>query len=341
MDTDNKKYFFEPRVGINYNDGFKDLRTLVLGAYHICSRNCCYKNRCCNIDFVADMDYKCPDYSNAPRYDAPEDELCLHNSNIIEINSYCDNNAQYPTYTAFTRYMLESKTPLTSEQKNEFWDNVVFCNFYQCFSSSDIMCFENDADTMNENALKAFKHLIETLNPQVIYVWTKDVSDVIDSNIDDFPGLKKESLPREHSTIELYIYSYNHSINTVTLKDVKQYLQQYFPNRDITLTKEGLQKKVLPLEKVMLRAIKRNVFMFDNGQLIIPSNRKGLEVGYILYGLNLYYTFNGWDEIEQFIVKYQRNGEPVKFLRKVHKYENNNTDAKKIKELDKNIFGIK
>ncbi|MBR5777254.1 MAG: hypothetical protein IKY22_02145 [Bacteroidales bacterium] len=341
MDTDNKKYFFEPRVGINYNDGFKDLRTLVLGAYHICSRNCCYKNRCCNIDLVADMDYKCPDYSNAPRYDTPEDELCLHNSNIIEITSYCDDNTQYPTYTAFTRYMLECKTALTSEQKNDFWDNVAFCNFYQCFSSSDIMCFENDADTMNKNAVEALRQIIDTLNPQVVYVWTKELSDVIDSNIDDFPGLKKESLPREHSTIELYMYSYNHSINTVTLKDVQQYLQQYFPNRDITLTKEGVQKKVLPLEKVILRAIKRNTFMFDNGQLIVSANSKELEVGYILSSMRLYYTFNNWKEIELIITKDKKDGGRIKNLRQTRRYHNNNTNTKEAKELDKNIFGIK
>ena len=146
--------------------------------------------------------------------------------------------------------------------------------------------------------------------------------------------------PREHSTIELYMYSYNHSINTVTLKDVKQYLQQYFPNRDITLTKEGLQKKVLPLEKVILRAIKRNVFMFDNGQLIIPANSKELEVGTILHNFNLYYTLS-WNEIEQFIVKYKRNGERIKNLRQTRRYYNNNTNTKEAKELDKNVFGIK
>ena len=134
MDTDNKKYFFEPRVGVNYNDGFKDLRTLVLGAYHICSRNCCYKNRCCNIDLVADMDYKCPCYCDLPKYDAPEDELCLHNSNIIEINSYCDDDARYPTYTAFTRYILNCKKGLTYEQKISFWLAVRYLDKYKFYA---------------------------------------------------------------------------------------------------------------------------------------------------------------------------------------------------------------
>ena len=30
------RYFFRPRVGKDYQDGFMGLRTLVLGAYHYC-----------------------------------------------------------------------------------------------------------------------------------------------------------------------------------------------------------------------------------------------------------------------------------------------------------------
>ena len=80
--------------------------------------------------------------------------------------------------------------------------------------------------------------------------------------------------------------------------------------------------------------------MFDNGQLIVPATIKELEAGTILHNLNFYYTLS-WDEIEQFIVKYKRDGEPVKFLRKVHKYENDNKTTKEAKELNKNVFGIK
>ena len=97
----------------------------------------------------------------------------------------------------------------------------------------------------------------------------------------------------------------------------------------------------MPLEKVILRAIKRNVFMFDNGQLIISADSKELEVGYILRYMRLYYTFNNWKEIELIITKYKKDGERIKNLRQTRGYNNDNTNTKEIKELDKNIFGIK
>lgn len=36
MDTAELPYFFRPRVGKNYDDGFRGLKTLVVGAYHYC-----------------------------------------------------------------------------------------------------------------------------------------------------------------------------------------------------------------------------------------------------------------------------------------------------------------
>ena len=76
-------YFFVPRIGANYKSGFNGIRTLILGAYHVCYCNCEHKDICCNIDTVASMDYKCPAYGNTTPTEKPEDELCLHNSNII------------------------------------------------------------------------------------------------------------------------------------------------------------------------------------------------------------------------------------------------------------------
>lgn len=340
MNKNEEKYFFVPRIGANYENGFNGLRTLIVGAYHVCYCNCEHKTICCNPDTVFEMDYKCPAYSNVQLSENPVDELCLHNSNIIEINSYCDDDARYPTYTAFTRYMLDCKKGLTTEQKNDFWDSVVFYNFYQSFSASDTVPTTCDIDTTNKDAVKALAKLLEEIKPQVIYVWTKYVSDAIDCNIDKLKGLRKESLTKEHSTMELYLYSYNYSMNTVTLSDIRNYLQKSFPNREITFTAEGLKKKVPQLDKVIQRAIERGALLFDNGRLIIPNTRKEQEGGYILNQLKLYYNFSSWDEIEHIIVKYKKNGEKVKELRKLHKYNNVSSDAAKCADLDKHIFGI-
>ena len=41
------RYFFKPRVGKDYQEGFMGLRTLVLGAYHYCWYDKCrYFNEC-------------------------------------------------------------------------------------------------------------------------------------------------------------------------------------------------------------------------------------------------------------------------------------------------------
>ena len=330
-----------PRVGANYSEGFADLETLVVGAYHVCYCNCEYKHLCCNINTIASMDYKCPAYKNALPALKPEDELCLHNSNIIEINSYCDDDARYPTYTAFTRYMLDSKQGLTTEQKNDFWESVAFYNFYQCFSATDSVPDANDLKTLNDNAIKALLQVIKDLQPKAIYVWTKAVSDVLESHLAKIPGLRKESLLREHSTMELYLYSYNYNTGSASLRAVQEYLEKCFPNREITLSPEGIRKKVPPLDRALHNAIKRGALLFDNGRLIVSKGRRGEEVGYILKQLKLYYTFNSWEEIEYIIVKYKKNGEPVKALRKMHSYNNINTNTKQCAEIDRCIFGIR
>ncbi len=53
-------YFFAPRIGEKYHEGFNGIRTLVVGTYHICYENCQFKDLCCDVDTVKEMDYKCP-----------------------------------------------------------------------------------------------------------------------------------------------------------------------------------------------------------------------------------------------------------------------------------------
>ena len=77
------------------------------------------------------MDYKCPKYKDAPFYEKAEDQLCLHNSNIIEISSYCEDEARYPAYSVFTHDMTKLQDGITSQQKYDFWESVAFTNFFQ------------------------------------------------------------------------------------------------------------------------------------------------------------------------------------------------------------------
>ena len=194
---------------------------------------------------------------------------------------------------------------------------------------------------MNKNALNAFSQLLKEINPQLIYVWTKGVSDTIDKNLKKIPGLKKESIVREHSTMEIYLYSYNYKTNTVTIQDIENYLRKSLPQRQITPNQEGEKKNFPSIEKVIFNAIKRGSMQFENGELIIPFSAKEQESGYILRQLKYYYNFKDWGEIEQIISKYKRNGEKLKSLRKVHKYNNTKEDILYFKELDEQIFNIK
>ena len=77
---------------------------------------------------------------------------------------------------------------------------------------------------------------------------------------------------------------------------------------------------------------------FENGELVIPFSAKEQECGYILRLLKYYYNFKDWEEIEQIISKYKRNGEKLKNLKSLRAYNNINKDIKYIEELENNIF---
>ena len=86
------RYFFRPRVGNDYQDGFMGLRTLVLGAYHYCWYDKCrYFKECVMEGRVADYDTICPEYERM----SDRDYYRLSNSNVIEIDSYLEGE-HYP-----------------------------------------------------------------------------------------------------------------------------------------------------------------------------------------------------------------------------------------------------
>lgn len=82
-----QRYFFRPRVGNDYQDGFMGLRTLVLGAYHYCWYDKCrYFKECVMVGRAADYDTVCPEYERM----SDRDYYRLSNSNVIEIDSYLE-----------------------------------------------------------------------------------------------------------------------------------------------------------------------------------------------------------------------------------------------------------
>lgn len=68
MDTAELSYFFRPRVGKNYDDGFRGLKTFVVGAYHYCWESdamkygCTYRQACIGERHTRKFDKLCPIY---------------------------------------------------------------------------------------------------------------------------------------------------------------------------------------------------------------------------------------------------------------------------------------
>lgn len=338
MKKKSKHYFFAPRIGEKYHKGLNGVRTLVLGAYHICYENCQFKDLCCDVDTITQMDFKCPIYSDAPVYEKEEDKFCLHNSNIIEINSYCENEARYPAYSVFTHDMTKLQDGISAQQKYDFWESVAFTNFYQCYCPSDLFPEEIDVEKTNKNAIKAFKEILEELKPQQVYVWTKHISEVIDKNLQKFPGLKKENFNSNNPSLRISLYSYNYKLNNIELEDIENYLQTKLPQKQIIPTANGRKKKVPPLSQVLFNAIKKGYLQFDNGELVVCSNNSSKDAGYIVSQIKQLYDFNSWKQLDEIISKYKQDGIKVKTLRTIHKLNNTEENQGKIAELDKAIF---
>ncbi len=338
MKQSKRNYFFVPRIGEKYHEGFKGIRTLVVGAYHICYENCQFKDLCCDVDTIKEMDYKCPCHKEIPLAENKEDQLCLHNSNIIEINSYCEDQARYPAYSVFTHDMIDVKDGITTQQKYDFWESVAFTNFFQCYCPSDLFPEEIDIEKTNKNAVKALSQILNELNPQQVYVWTKRIGEVIDKNLQKFPGLKKESNVCKNSSLHISLYSYNYNINNVEINDIENYLQNKLAQKQIIPSLYGKKKNVVPLSKALLNTIKKGFLQFDNGELVVCKKAPGKEIGYIIYQLKQLYNFNNWEQLEKIISKYKQDGSKVKSLRTMHKFNNTDENTGEIANIDKDIF---
>lgn len=61
--TQKERYFFKPRIGEHYAEGFDGYRTLVVGVHLMCEEEeCLYSVLCQSPLFIAGMDNRCPCY---------------------------------------------------------------------------------------------------------------------------------------------------------------------------------------------------------------------------------------------------------------------------------------
>lgn len=198
MNHANHPYFFLPRKGNLYEKGFEKLKTLVVGAHHICTHDCLHKAICSSSKKVWLMDLTCPIYEGRDK-----SYYRLSNSNEIEIESFIEGEAKYPSYSAFTYYMLRLKDRLTSEQKASFWESVTFTNFLQHWRPND----ETPQDPeIFEVDYPAFLQMVDNLDPkpEVVYVWNPMVRDCLRHHPEDF---KYIGLADIHSQLSVYVFT--------------------------------------------------------------------------------------------------------------------------------------
>ena len=331
--------FFVPRIGQYYRDGFQGYRTLVLGAHHICLPECESKTICCDPATVATMDYRCPFYQkfDPAKAACPEDEMCLHNSNIIEIDAFCDDEAGYPAYSTFSKYLLGRKDQLTSQEKFDLWDHLAFTNLLQCYIPNKISPTYADNPDLYNSAIPALKELLEQIQPQIIYVWTKVAYEVIMAHIKQFDGLKQLSLMPEHPTMFIYKFSYRTRTRQLTVDLVRQYLDELYPSRTIDRSNEGLKRNVVPLEKALVNAVNRGILIFQDGIFLIDPAKPEKDGGHFVNQLRYLYTFAHWEEVGKLIAKRNSKGEDIP-LRKIRHYNNELKENILSNKLDYEIF---
>lgn len=175
-------YFFSPRVvKDSYEAGWEGYRTLVLGVFHVCSLECVHKDKC--LSHSSDFDYSCPVYAGR------EDYFRLSNSNEIEIESYLEDAAKYPTYNNISKYLLRTNQHPPGKRLRNLWDHIAFTNFLQDFQCDKSTLSYKRLKKRFDNDLPAFMDVLTGYEPEVIYVFDTAVADCLKANINSIPGL--------------------------------------------------------------------------------------------------------------------------------------------------------
>ena len=295
--------FFKPRIGTHYTEGWQGIRTLVLGAHHICSFDCQMKHLCCQADKVWEMDDHCPCYVSLRDSEYHK----LHNNNIVEMDAYIDDLANFPTYSAFTKYMLGRKDYLTEDDRADFWEHVVFYNFLQHFLPNGNTPPYQGNEAMYDAAIPALTEMIASLPepPQVIYVWSKAVRDCLLNNINKVEGLRAESLDEYPQVMELYFFSLNYNV-AYSREWVEEYIHARLEPGSFA---EELQFRP-SVSEVLYRALCDGFLRAQDGEIVMPYNsakHSTAEYGKFLQILYRDYHFR-WKGIESIIFKLDKHG---------------------------------
>ena len=170
------KCFFKPRIGKYYNKGFRGYKTLVLGSHFYCPIPCENKEAC--LKDSRPFDRECPCYK-----DKDAKYFTLSNSCTIEVNSYLEG-CPYPSFSMFTKYMMNKRDYIPDPVKYRFWDHVCFYNYLQHYlkDGNTPKYSGNENKKLFNEDWDAFQEVLEDCQPELIYVWNESIKDTILAN---------------------------------------------------------------------------------------------------------------------------------------------------------------
>lgn len=143
---------FRPHVGNNYTTtGFRGKKILVLGESHYCKNELCENGRCFPI---------C-------RKELMKDDCFSQTEDVVDgFVHYYDGSKYYQTFLCFERAVLGKE--LTQEEREEFWEGVIFYNYLQYSQPGPRRPVVQESWRQSE---QAFHQLLETYLPDYIIAW--------------------------------------------------------------------------------------------------------------------------------------------------------------------------
>lgn len=200
------KIFFRPRIGERYQEGWNGVRTMVVGVHLLCELNCEHKQQCCSLAEVRPMDYLCPEYE---KYKGTEHEeyYRLSNCNSIELDSYIENEAKSPSFSMLTNYLLHEKGFVSAERRMKLWEHLGFYNFFQHFQPDADTPSHNDKFQLYKDSLPAFREMLTTCYPQVLYIYSKHLAEFLRSQ--RIQGIMYHGV-NETPLMSVYEFHYNY-----------------------------------------------------------------------------------------------------------------------------------
>ena len=176
---------FRPWVGKRYfKGGYKGKKILVLGESHYCKEELSEQGRCCPSCIEEKMHSEC--------FSQTED-------NIADYLEYYTGVGFQQTYLCFER-AIEGKE-LTIEEREEFWQGVIFYNYiqYSLCSARQQLLLE---DAQWKKCEVCFREILETYMPDYIIVW----GDRLYESLPNWGGKGSEIKLDDNSSTSIWTY---------------------------------------------------------------------------------------------------------------------------------------